>query len=197
MNDEETSQGRIHSKGREGQTDKNGQWGQGRDNPNVRVVLSLNSESCGCAWGRWLQEGEFGVFSCYIWGHNLDCFGKPLCPPHHHPPHQPLRPHSPRTKTALQETALWHPEGASVPRRSPTSAQQMAVVPGPGGGVCGCRAHQKKLAQCPADTTWQLTGLQNPGWKQHEGKGSQRTQSTHQPLRMLACPLSSGLRPGT
>lgn len=36
------------------------------------------------------------------------------------------------------------------------SAQQMAVVPGSGSGVCECPARQKKIAQHPADTAWQL-----------------------------------------
>lgn len=75
------------------------------------------------------------------------------------PLHPPLGSQAPRTPTALQETALWHPERRAVPRGRPMSAQQMAVVPGPGSQVCECLHTRRRIAQCPGDTTRQLTGL--------------------------------------
>ena len=84
-----------------------------------------------------------------------------------------LGPQAPRTSTALQETAPWHPEGAAVPRKSLMSAQGMAVVTGSGSRVYQCLAPQKKIAQCLADTAWQLTGLQSLGWKWHTGREAQ------------------------
>ena len=63
MKDEETSQGRIHPKGREGQTDKLGQWGQRRDSPPVGMVFVTRLEAYGCGGGKQLQEGQFEAFS--------------------------------------------------------------------------------------------------------------------------------------
>lgn len=103
--------------------------------------------------------------------------------------HSLLGPHAPRTKAALWETALWHPQGAAVPM----SAQQMAVVLDPGSGVCECRARQKKNGQCPADTTWQL--IDSRGWT---GSSLQGTEVQGPGIEIscwdLDCPLSSGLK---
>lgn len=50
MKDEETSQGRIHSKGIEVQTDKHGRWSQGRDNSKVGVVFEWNLSPAEVGW---------------------------------------------------------------------------------------------------------------------------------------------------
>ena len=63
--------------------------------------------------------------------------------------HPPLGLQAPQTPTAEQETAQQHPEGAAAPRRSPTCAQQMAVVPGLGSQVCEYPHTRRKLPSAP------------------------------------------------
>ena len=117
MKDEETSQGRIHSKGREGQTDKHVQWGQGRDNPHVGMVfvtrLWILMGVDGCRRGNLeFSAIKFGAISRTAL---VNLYAPTYTPPPFHPL---VRPHVPRTATALQETASWHPEGAAVPREA-------------------------------------------------------------------------------
>lgn len=116
----------------------------------------------------------------------VNLYASTYTPPLSHPL---LGPHAPRTKTALWETALWHPQGAAVPM----SAQQMAVVPDPGSGFCDCCARQKKNGQCTADTTWQL--IDSRGWT---GSSLQGTDVQGPGIELsywdLDCPLSSGLK---
>lgn len=62
MKDEETSQGRIHSKGIEVQTDKHGRWSQGRDNSKVGVVFEWNLSPAEVGWVVGSSRGRIWSF---------------------------------------------------------------------------------------------------------------------------------------
>ena len=130
MKDEETSPGRIHSKGREGQTDKHGQWGQGRDNSNVGMVFvtRLSLVDAVGVDGCQRENLEFSAIKLgavsYTAFVNLSTTTYPRPPPHPSP-----GPHTPGQGQLCKNSSVAH---ATVPRRSSVSAQQMAVVPGPG-----------------------------------------------------------------